>query len=79
MRCRICGHHSSSSWFEDAKSMNRTSYETKINKGPRDFDQLIQQLDSVIDELEEVYFVGGEPLLMPEHHQLISKLVERKK
>lgn len=79
LRCRICGHHSSSNWFEDAVATGTTSYETKINKGPKDFDALMQQLDSVIDDLEEVYFAGGEPLLMPEHLALVTKLVERKK
>lgn len=79
LKCRICGHHSSSSWFEDAKELKNTNYETKIHKGPENFKQLIEQLDFVIDELEEVYFAGGEPLLMPEHFQLIEKLIERKK
>lgn len=79
LRCRICGHHSSSSWYEDAKTMGNTSYESKIHKGPQNFEQVIEQLDFVMDELEEVYFAGGEPLLMPEHHQLIMKLVENKK
>lgn len=79
LRCRICGHHSSSSWYEDAKETNSLSYETKIHKGPKNFEQLIHQLDFVMDELEEVYFAGGEPLLMPEHLALITKLVYTKK
>lgn len=79
LRCRICGHHSSSSWYEDAKLMGNTSYETKIHKGPNNFNELLQQLDYVIDDLEEIYFAGGEPLLMPEHFELITKLVAKKK
>ena len=79
LRCRICGHHSSSSWYEDAKATGDLNYESKINKGPKNFEQLMQQLDFVIDDLEEVYFAGGEPTLMPEHLQVINKLIERKK
>ncbi len=79
LRCRICGHHSSSSWYEDAKAMNTSNYDTKIHKGPQNFEQLMKQLDFALDELEEVYFAGGEPLLMPEHLALITKLIENKK
>ncbi len=79
LRCRICGHHSSSSWYEDAKAMNSVNYETKIHKGPKNFDELMQQLDYVMDDLEEIYFAGGEPTLMPEHLQLMNKLIEKQK
>ncbi|MCC6372475.1 MAG: twitch domain-containing radical SAM protein [Bacteroidia bacterium] len=79
LSCRICGHHSSSSWFEDAKALGQTNYETKIHKGPANFEALVKQLDNVIDNLEELYFAGGEPLLMPEHLFLINKLIERKR
>jgi len=79
LRCRICGHHSSSSWFEDAKEMGILNYDSKIHKGPKNFDQLMDQLDFVLDGLEEVYFAGGEPTLMPEHLMLINKLIEKRK
>ena len=37
LKCRICGHHSSSSWHEDSKALKTTSYNTKIHKGPERF------------------------------------------
>jgi len=79
LRCRICGHHSSSSWYDDAKATDSLSYESKIHRGPKDFTGLMDQLDTAIDGLEEVYFAGGEPLIMPEHFELLSELVKRKK
>lgn len=79
LKCRICGHHSSSSWYDDAKAIDATSYDTKIHRGPKDFDQLMDQLDVFIDDLEELYFAGGEPIIMPEHFKLLNELVKRKK
>jgi hypothetical protein len=40
---------------------------------------LIEQLDFVIPDLEEVYFAGGEPLIMEEHYRLLNRLIEKGK
>jgi len=86
-KCRICGHHSSSSWYEDAKALGLQRsvhneslfYDRKVNKGTKDFDLLMRQLDFVIPDLEEIYFAGGEPLIAKEHYQILQKLIERGK
>ena len=31
-----------------------------------------------MDGLEEIYFAGGEPLIMEEHYRILKKLDERK-
>jgi sulfatase maturation enzyme AslB (radical SAM superfamily) len=36
-----------------------------------------QQLESQIDNLEQVYFAGGEPLIMEEHYRLLHELLKR--
>lgn len=33
-------------------------------------------IDDFIEEVEEVYFAGGEPLLMDEHYMILEKLIE---
>jgi radical SAM protein with 4Fe4S-binding SPASM domain len=76
-KCRICGHHSSSQWYNDAKALDLISHDTKIHRGPKDFDKLLQQLDFVIPDLEEIYFAGGEPLIMEEHYRILDLLIER--
>lgn len=78
-KCRICGHHSSSQWYKDAQEMGTVSHPTKIQHGPKNFDELLQQLEFVIDDLEEIYFAGGEPLLLEEHYQILDLLIERGK
>jgi radical SAM protein with 4Fe4S-binding SPASM domain len=76
-KCRICGHHSSSQWYNDAKALDLISHDTKIHRGPKDFDLLLQQLDFVVPDLEEIYFAGGEPLIMEEHYRILDLLIER--
>lgn len=86
-KCRICGHHSSSSWYEDAKALGLPlsvhneyySHDRKVNRGVQNFDLLMQQLDFVIPDLEEIYFAGGEPLISKEHYQILQRLIERGK
>lgn len=76
-RCRICGHHSSSQWYEDAKALGLVSHDTRLHHGVSDFSKLLQQLEFVLPDLEEVYFAGGEPLIMEEHYRILNMLIEK--
>lgn len=75
LKCRICGHNSSSKWYEDAKALGDFHYETRVHRGPKDFEKLVTDLESVFPDLEELYFAGGEPLIMEEHYQILDKLI----
>jgi len=87
LKCRMCGHHSSSHWYDDAKALGLEKasqneavwHDTKVTHSPKDFNLLMQQLDFVIPDLDEIYFAGGEPLLMDEHYAILHKLIERGK
>ncbi len=78
-KCRICGHHSSSQWYDDAKALGLVSHDTKLHRGAGDFDLLLKQLEFVLPHVEEIYFAGGEPLIMEEHYFVLKLLLERKK
>ncbi len=74
-RCRICGHHSSSAWYDDALELGQLAHPQRVNRGVPDFESLLAQLSEWIDGVEEVYFAGGEPLLMEEHYRLLDRLL----
>jgi sulfatase maturation enzyme AslB (radical SAM superfamily) len=38
-----------------------------------------QQLEPHLDYVEQIYFAGGEPLLMEEHYRILEELVRRKR
>ena len=74
-KCRSCGPRYSSAWVPDAKKLGYTDQEKVWNiesvEDKTNFDFLKDQVQTV----EKIYFAGGEPLLMPEHWQILEMLV----
>lgn len=88
MKCRSCGHIFSSNWYDDQAKlveMDRGNGWGKIWKGKhsrinyagRTEDDIWEQLEQQLDNLEQVYFAGGEPLIMEEHYRLLNALLDR--
>lgn len=73
-KCRICGHHSSSKWFDDAKELGEQSYDKALDYSIEDIDDVLAQLDEYSDVIEEIVFAGGEPILMEEHYRILDFL-----
>ena len=81
-KCRMCGSSLSSSWYDDHVKMNeamgRPVHEPRViqiddyTKKP-----FKEYLLDFIDTVEEVYFAGGEPLLMDEHYFILEELMKR--
>lgn len=81
-RCRSCGPIFSSNWYNDhvklynrkpdvlGRDMARIEYTTGNE------DDMIAQMMPHIPHLEQVYFAGGEPLIMKEHYFMLEKLIE---
>ena len=86
LRCRSCGHIFSSNWYDDQAKlveMEHGSGDHWKNKHRRLYfagrseDDMWDQLKDQIDNLEQVYFAGGEPLIMEEHYRLLHELIKR--
>ena len=77
-KCRMCGHGSSSSWFDDFTPEEK---KTKIKFLDSSYygTDLMKYVDQFIDDVEEIYFAGGEPLLMAEHYQILDKLIAKER
>ncbi len=78
LKCRTCWHGASSSWFEDAKALKTNFGNKAIIKATTNNFQLINEVISYADSIQEIYFAGGEPLLMEEHYAILDQLIERK-
>ena len=78
LKCRTCWHGASSSWFEDAKVLKTNFGNKAIIKATTNNQSLIEDIISYSETIEEVYFAGGEPLLMEEHYALLDELLEKK-
>ena len=76
--CRTCGPELSSSWFEDHSKMWGKPDHKKIIRPYKDEKTFWEKVEPYMDGLEEIYFAGGEPLIMEEHYRILKRLVEKK-
>ena len=84
-KCRSCGPIFSSNWFNDhVKLYNRTPdvlgrEMARVEYTTGNEDDMLAQMLPHIPHLEQVYFAGGEPLIMKEHYFMLEKLIEYNK
>lgn len=75
LKCRTCWHGASSSWFEEAQILKQNFGKKAIVEASENSELLINQLLNQKMEIEEIYFAGGEPLMMKEHYDLLEGLI----
>ena len=73
-KCRTCGLDLSSSWYSDHKAMFGHAKKALINL--KDKSKFLQEIEPHYNCVDEIYFAGGEPLLMPDHYSILKKLIE---
>jgi MoaA/NifB/PqqE/SkfB family radical SAM enzyme len=75
--CRTCGSLFSSSWFtEETKLFGKLNHPQIMYAGRNEHD-MWEQMQEHIPYLEQIYFAGGEPLIMEEHYRILEELVKR--
>ena len=82
LSCRSCGHIFSSSWYQDQAKLAGSNWKAQnkvLNYAGRTETDMWTQLEPHLDYVEQVYFAGGEPLLMEEHYRILDELVRRKR
>jgi radical SAM protein with 4Fe4S-binding SPASM domain len=80
LKCRSCGHIFSSQWYQDQAKLAGTEWKarnTVLNYAGRTETDMWSQLEPHLDYVEQIYFAGGEPLLMEEHYRILDELVRR--
>jgi radical SAM protein with 4Fe4S-binding SPASM domain len=78
-KCRMCGVFSSSKWAEDEPALYGTNIEAKggiVAYNDTAKEDVMQYVDKHLHEVEEIYFAGGEPLVMEEHYLILEKLIK---
>lgn len=80
LKCRSCGHIFSSQWYQDQAKLAGGDWKernTVLNYAGRTETDMWEQLEPHLDYVEQVYFAGGEPLLMEEHYRILEELIKR--
>jgi organic radical activating enzyme len=83
-KCRMCGDQLSSSWEAEHKKFNRlqddpwTQPETRKKIANFQEEVLEEELQKAVDNktIEEIYWVGGEPLMWDRHWSIMQDLVD---
>ena len=75
--CRTCGGWFSSSWYTEEEELYGKRTYPKIMFAGRTETDMWEQLEPHIPYLEQVYFAGGEPMMMEEHYRILKELVAR--
>jgi MoaA/NifB/PqqE/SkfB family radical SAM enzyme len=82
LKCRSCGHIFSSQWYQDQAKLAGSDWKEQnsvLNYAGRTELDMWEQLEPHLDYVEQIYFAGGEPLLMEEHYRILEELVRRKR
>jgi sulfatase maturation enzyme AslB (radical SAM superfamily) len=80
LSCRSCGHIFSSSWYQDQAKLAGGNWKEQnpvLNYAGRTETDIWEQLIPHLDYVEQIYFAGGEPLMMAEHYNILDELERR--
>jgi radical SAM protein with 4Fe4S-binding SPASM domain len=77
MSCRTCGSWFSSSWYNEEETLFGKRNHPQFMYAGRDQFDMWNQMQQHIPHLEQIYFAGGEPLIMEEHYWILKELVKR--
>jgi radical SAM protein with 4Fe4S-binding SPASM domain len=80
-KCRGCGPPLSSSWSSDFEKLFDLKLPNSniINCTEKGTNHIWEQLTTLIPNAHEVFFAGGEPLIMEEHYKAFEILLENKR
>jgi MoaA/NifB/PqqE/SkfB family radical SAM enzyme len=80
LSCRSCGHIFSSSWYQDQAKLAGEEWKSRnkvLNYAGKTETDVWEQLLPHMDYVEQIYFAGGEPLMMDEHYRILEELERR--
>lgn len=80
LKCRICNFSSSSSWFNDDLELGNINGDIPpLTTSIIDVNKFYTEFKGQLDSIKEIYFAGGEPLMMDQHYQLLEFLIDEGK
>jgi len=77
LKCRSCGSIFSSRWYDDDVKLWGKALRPRVQFAGRHKDDIWEQMQEHIPHLEQIYFAGGEPLVMEEHNKILKLLIEK--
>ena len=78
-RCRTCGPLFSSNWYQDYEALNGSKPDHPKVIHCSDDKNFYNEAKRHIPYVEQIYFAGGEPLMMVEHWKIIEELIKQER
>ena len=85
LKCIMCSPHDSSSWIKDWKVQypkykvfdlkNDQGWDSTMNYTWYQKGSFLESMRGQAEYIKELYFAGGEPLLIPEHYKILEFMV----
>jgi MoaA/NifB/PqqE/SkfB family radical SAM enzyme len=77
LKCRSCGSIFSSRWYDDDVRIWGKELRPRVNFAGRHEEDVWEQMQEHIPYLDQIYFAGGEPLIMEEHNRILKLLIAK--
>jgi len=77
LKCRSCGSIFSSRWYDDDVKLWGKPLRPRVQFAGRHEQDVWEQMQEHIPHLDQIYFAGGEPLIMEEHNRILKLLIEK--
>ena len=77
LKCRSCGSIFSSRWYDDDIKLWGKELRPRVQFAGRHEEDVWEQMQEHIPHLDQIYFAGGEPLIMEEHNRILKLLIEK--
>lgn len=75
LKCRSCGSIFSSRWYDDDVRLHGKPLRPRVQFAGRHELDIWEQMQPHLDSIEQIYFAGGEPLIMEEHSRILKELI----
>ncbi len=76
-KCRTCYEGASTAWYKDSNLLLGRNQFKEILYPTKSKDEMWDLLDGALPSLSEIYILGGEPLLDPDHYIFLKKLIAK--
>lgn len=76
LKCRSCGSIFSSRWYDDDVRIHGKPLRPRVQFAGRTDNDIWEQMQPHVPFLEQIYFAGGEPLIMEEHNRILKMLIQ---
>lgn len=76
LKCRTCNSNFSTSWYSDEKKLGIRNWNKPKLKQVENPESVLDFVFEQLPNVQEIYFAGGEPLMMDEHYRILDRIIE---